>query len=62
MKTNVWRMASLEATLLLNGHELSAPIDEQEEVFLELASGALGREGVFGVGHEPHCGHLHELE
>ncbi len=36
--------ASLEVTLLLNGHELSAPIDEQEEVFLELASGTLGRE------------------
>lgn len=49
--------ASLEVTLMLNGHELSASIDEQEGVFLELASGTLGREKFLG-GREPCCGHL----
>lgn len=35
--------AALEVTLVLNGLELSAPIDEQEEVFLALAGGSLRR-------------------
>lgn len=36
--------AALEVTLLLNGRELSATVDEQEEIFLALAGGALSRE------------------
>ena len=33
-----------EAFLLLNGHELSADVDDAEAAILALASGALGRE------------------
>lgn len=36
--------AALEVTLLLNGHELSASVDEQEAVVLRVASGELSRE------------------
>jgi death-on-curing protein len=35
--------AALETFLVLNGHELNAPVDEQEQVILQLASGTLGR-------------------
>lgn len=35
--------AALEVTLVLNGLELSATIDEQEGVFLALAGGSLNR-------------------
>jgi death-on-curing protein len=36
--------AALEATLLLNGFELSASVDEQERVMLRLANGSMGRD------------------
>lgn len=36
--------AAMETFLVLNGHELSASVDEQERVVLELAGGTLGRE------------------
>ena len=34
----------MEVFLLLNGHELRAPVDEQERLMLELAAGNLKRE------------------
>lgn len=36
--------AAMEVFLFLNGHEISAPVDEQEELFLKLASGNLTRQ------------------
>ena len=36
--------AALETFLMLNGFEIVAPVSEQEEVFLGLASGSLARE------------------
>ena len=36
--------ASMETFLLLNGHELSADILEQEQIILDLAAGKLSRE------------------
>ena len=36
--------ASLEVTLMLNGFELAASVDEQEQVMLRLADGAMDRE------------------
>lgn len=36
--------AAIETFLVLNGWELSASVDEQEQVFLRLASGILRRE------------------
>jgi death on curing protein len=36
--------AALEAMLVLNGHEISAEIDEQERVILAVASGTLSRD------------------
>jgi death-on-curing protein len=36
--------AALETFLVLNGHELSAPVEEQERVMLGLAAGTVGRE------------------
>lgn len=36
--------ASMEIQLLLNGYEISASIDEQEKIILQLASGELGRD------------------
>ncbi|PMD94548.1 type II toxin-antitoxin system death-on-curing family toxin [Siphonobacter sp. BAB-5405] len=36
--------AALEITLKINGYELSASVDEQEQVILDLASGLLDRE------------------
>ena len=35
--------AALETMLVLNGFELMAPIDDQEALFLNLASGAISR-------------------
>jgi len=36
--------AAMELFLLLNGHEIEAPVDEQETVILGVASGDLDRE------------------
>ena len=36
--------AAMEVFLFLNGHEISAPVDEQEELFLKLANGKLTRQ------------------
>ena len=36
--------AAMEIFLLLNGREISAPVDEQEELFLKLANGKLTRQ------------------
>jgi death on curing protein len=36
--------AAMETFLVLNGYELSAGVDEQEQVVLQLAAGAIGRE------------------
>jgi len=35
--------AAMELFLLLNGHEIVAPVDEQEQVILQVASGELSR-------------------
>jgi death-on-curing protein len=35
--------AAMETFLVLNGHELSAPVDEQEQVVLGVAAGSVGR-------------------
>lgn len=35
--------AAMETFLVLNGHEIVAPVDEQEDVILRLAAGELGR-------------------
>jgi death-on-curing protein len=36
--------AAMETFLVLNGHEVDAPVDEQEQVILKIASGELGRD------------------
>lgn len=36
--------AAVEVFLLLNGHELVAPVDEQERLMWQLASGDMNRE------------------
>ncbi len=36
--------AAIEVFLLLNGHELRAPVDEQEQLMLQLAAGNLKRD------------------
>jgi death-on-curing protein len=36
--------AALETFLVLNGHQLNAGVDEQEDVFLRLAAGTLSRD------------------
>lgn len=36
--------AAMEVFLFLNGHEISAPVDEQEKLFLKLANGKLTRQ------------------
>lgn len=36
--------AALEVTLMLNGFELAAPVDEQEQVVIAVASGKMARE------------------
>jgi death-on-curing protein len=35
--------AAMETFLVLNGHELNATVDEQEQVILQLAAGSLAR-------------------
>jgi len=37
-------LAALEVTLVMNGFELAANVDEQEQVMLALAAGQLSRE------------------
>lgn len=36
--------AAMETFLVLNGYELSAPVDEQEKIILRLAAGQLSRD------------------
>lgn len=36
--------AAMEVFLVLNGFEIDAPVDEQEQVILQVASGELGRD------------------
>lgn len=36
--------AAMEVFLVLNGYEINAPVEEQEELILDVASGAMGRE------------------
>jgi len=36
--------AAMEVFLMLNGYEIEAPVDEQEQVILQVASGELSRE------------------
>ena len=36
--------AAMEVFLILNGYEIEAPLEEQEKIVLQLASGELGRE------------------
>lgn len=36
--------AAMETFLVLNGHELNAPVDEQEQVILRLAAGELTKD------------------
>jgi death-on-curing protein len=36
--------AVMETFLILNGHEIDAPVDEQERVILQMASSALERD------------------
>jgi death-on-curing protein len=36
--------AAMETFLVINGHELNATVDEQEQVILRLAAGEMGRE------------------
>lgn len=36
--------AAMETFLVLNGHELNSPVDEQEQVILQPAAGTLGRD------------------
>jgi death on curing protein len=38
--------AAMEVFLVLNGHEISASVDEQERVVLAVASGEMTREGL----------------
>lgn len=38
--------AAMETFLLLNGHELDAPVDEQERLVLGVADGSVGREAL----------------
>jgi len=37
--------AAMEVFLVLNGFEIKASVDEQEDIILQVASGKLGREG-----------------
>ncbi len=37
--------AALETFLVLNGREIDAPVDEQEEIILQVSAGALDRDG-----------------
>jgi death on curing protein len=35
--------AAMEVFLLLNGHEIDAPVDEQEKIIIHVASGKVSR-------------------
>ena len=50
--------AATEAFLILNGSEIDAPVDEQERLMLDLASGRLTREQLAAwlVAHLRHVG------
>jgi len=37
------RHAAMEVFLLLNGHEIDAPVDEQEKIIIDVASGKVSR-------------------
>ena len=37
----------METFLVLNGKEIDAPVDEQEQTIITLAAGELEREGVY---------------
>jgi death-on-curing protein len=36
--------AAMETFLMLNGHEINAPVDEQEQIILQVAAGTLSRQ------------------
>ena len=38
--------AAMEVFLVMNGYELNAPTDDQEQVILKVAAGQLDREGL----------------
>jgi death-on-curing protein len=38
--------AAMEVFLLLNGHEIDAPVDEQERIIIDVASGKVSRIGL----------------
>lgn len=38
--------AAMEVLLVLNGYQIEASVDEQEQVVLQLASGALDRDAI----------------
>lgn len=38
--------AAMEAFLVLNGHEIIAPVDEQERLILDVAAGTIAREAL----------------
>lgn len=40
--------AAMEVFLVMNGHEIHAPVDEQERIVLAVASGASDREALTG--------------
>src|SRR5260370_38203612 len=40
--------AAMETFLVLNGHEINAPRDEQEQIILQVAEGKVGREDFTG--------------
>jgi death-on-curing protein len=44
MATNVFAHAALEVTLFLNGIQIVAPVDKQEQIMLSIASGEITRE------------------
>jgi death on curing protein len=46
--------AAMELRLVINGYEIQCPVDEQEQVILQLASGELSREA-FVAWVTAHC-------
>jgi death-on-curing protein len=49
---------AMETFLVINGSELAAPADEQEAIFLQLASGKLSRDAFTNWIRE----HIQEME
>lgn len=45
--------AAIEAFLLLNGHEIDDPVDDQEQIILQVAAGELSR-AAFGAWLQQH--------